>query len=153
MREIIHSAVTYENVTPKGFQNLPAIRWESLTSPISVLEEDLVYVSGAGEKFVIPKGFRTDYASIPKIFRNIYEPTGPSRFPAILHDFLYGKRGYAPYYKNRKECDELFLEAMQLVGVDLLQRRAIYRAVRWFGWAYSYRPKWNTGGKENVALG
>lgn len=131
-------------VTPKGFQSIPLMRWQTLVGDRTELIEPLIYVSGVGERFEIPAGFLTDYASIPKMFRNIYEPTGPARFPAILHDFLYGKLGGAPYYKTRRESDDLFLEAMQLVGVDLAQRRIIYRAVRLFGWLYS--GKWSKAG-------
>jgi len=127
------------NITPKGFQNRPLMRWETLIGDRTELVEPLVYISGTGERFEIPAGFKTDYASIPKIFRNIYEPSGPARFPAILHDYLYQKLGAGPHYKNRKQSDDLFLEAMQLVGVDLLQRRLIYQAVRTFGWAFSGR--------------
>lgn len=133
-----------EHITPKGFQNIPLMRWENLIGDRTELIEPLVYISGSGERIEIPAGFLTDYASIPKIFRNIYEPSGPARFPAILHDFLYGRLGGAPYYKTRRESDDLFLEAMQLVGVDLVQRRTIYRAVRLFGWAYS--GKWSNAG-------
>lgn len=134
------------NVTPKGFQSIPLMKWETLIGDRTQLVEPLVYVAESGERFEIPAGFLTDYASIPKAFRNIYEPSGPARFPAILHDFLYQRRGYGPYYKTRKEADDLFLEAMRLVGVDFIQRTTIYNAVRLFGWAYSFRPSWNSGG-------
>lgn len=129
-----------DHVTAKGFQNIPLMRWETLIGDRTELMEPLIYLSGANERIEIPAGFMTDYASIPKIFRNIYEPSGPARFPAILHDYLYQRLGRGPYFKNRKQSDDLFLEAMQLVGVDLIQRRTIYRMVRLFGWAFS--GKW-----------
>ena len=139
-------------VVPKGFQSIPLMRWETFVSDRTQLVEPLVYVAESGERIEIPAGFLTDYASIPKMFRNIYEPSGPARFPAILHDFLYQRRGYGIYYKTRAETDALFLEAMRLVGVDFVQRTTIYNAVRLFGWAYSRRPGWNKGGIPKATI-
>ena len=139
-------------VVPKGFQYIPLMRWETFVSDRTQLVEPLVYVAESGERIEIPAGFLTDYASIPKMFRNIYEPSGPARFPAILHDFLYQRRGYGIYYKTRAETDALFLEAMRLVGVDFVQRMTIYNAVRLFGWAYSRRPSWNKGGIPKATI-
>lgn len=130
-------------VVPKGFQGLPLMRWEDYVGDRTELVEPLVFVSTQGEQITIPAGFFTDYASIPKAFRNIYEPSGPARFPAILHDMLYRDLGYGPYYKTRKESDDLFLDAMRLVGVDFIQRTTIYNAVRLFGGFYS--GTWNKG--------
>lgn len=126
-----------QQVKPKGFQAIPTMRWVSYTSRYTELLEPLEFVSMDGESIIVPAGYQTDYASIPRIFRNIYEPVGPARFPAIVHDFLYGSLGYGPYYKTRKESDDLFLQGMQLVGVDFIQRTTIYNAVRSFGWLYS----------------
>jgi Protein of unknown function (DUF1353) len=126
-------------MTP-GFQNNPALRWVSEEGPIAqVLVEPLVYVTVAGETITIPVGFVTDYASIPRIFWNILPPDGDARFPAILHDYLYSLRGWAPCFKTRKACDDLFLEAMCHVGVPAVERITIWAAVRLFGWAFSFR--------------
>jgi Protein of unknown function (DUF1353) len=121
-----------------GFQNNPALRWLSESGPITqVLVEPLVYESVAGDTIVIPQGFVTDYATIPRVFWNIIPPDGDARFPAILHDYLYSLRGWAPYFKTRAQCDGLFLEAMRHVGVNMVERITIYSAVRCFGWAFS----------------
>lgn len=132
---------------PWGFQNDPALRWVCEKGPISqVLLEPLVYVTAAGETITIPVGFVTDYASIPRIFWNIIPPDGDARFPAILHDYLYSLRGWEPCFKNRAQCDGLFLEAMRHVGVNMVERLTVYSAVRCFGWAFSATP--NVAGRK-----
>jgi hypothetical protein len=35
---------------------------------------------------------------------------------------------------TRKECDEIFLQCMEVLNVGFLTRRIIYRNVRMFGW-------------------
>ena len=75
--------------------------------------------------FTIPEGFKTDFASIPKAFRMILSPIGLHGKAAVLHDYLceYG-------YLTRKRADEIFLEAMKVLGVGWLRRSVMYRSVR-----------------------
>lgn len=83
----------------------------------------------------VPKGFVTDFASVPRIFWNIIPPTGTKRNPvgksAVLHDHAYDKS--CPINFTRKEADDLFLEAMKAVGVSKIVRYTLYYCVRWFG--------------------
>lgn len=80
------------------------------------------------ETLVVPVDFRTNLASIPRIFWNILPPTGKYAKAAILHDWLYtgGK-------KPRKECDLILREGMKALDVETWKRHLIYYAVRWFG--------------------
>jgi hypothetical protein len=73
----------------------------------------------------IEKGFRTDFASIPRVFRPIVSPLGRHGKAAVLHDFLCASK-----IVSRKEADELFLEAMEALEVGWLKRQTMYRAVR-----------------------
>ncbi len=77
--------------------------------------------------FTVPKGFQTDFASIPKPFRVILSPIGRHGKAAVLHDYLceYG-------LISRKEVDMVFLEAMKVKDVGWLKRRFMYRGVRTF---------------------
>jgi len=89
------------------------------------------YFSVIGE-ITVPAGFLTDGASVPKVFWNIFSPFG-SYFPAaLIHDFLYSRT--STWHISRLEVDEIFLAAMQDVGVGWITRRTIYRAVRLGGW-------------------
>ena len=85
---------------------------------------------------VVPKGFRTDYASVPKIFRNIINTYGDHTRAAVIHDWLY--RNGHKLGVSRKEADKVFLEVMKEQGVGFFKRQLMYRAVRSFG-MFSYK--------------
>jgi len=81
------------------------------------------------EIITVPKGFKTDFASIPQIFWSLAPPDGKYTGAAIVHDYLYQKKVY-----SRKRSDQIFLEAMKVQKVSWWRRRLMYRAVRLFGW-------------------
>jgi len=106
--------------------------------------------ANSAEVITVPRGFETDFASIPWGIRNLFPPMGPWSRPAIVHDFLYCSRGTGvldtanaphlcgitrlfPY--ERWEADLIFREAMQVVGVPAWRRAVMYRAVRLGGWS------------------
>ncbi len=82
---------------------------------------------------MLPKGFVTDLASIPKLFWSIFPPFGNQSEPyanaAILHDYLY-KQGNV---FKRKTCDQIFLQAMKQTKVNGFIRYVFYFIVRLFG--------------------
>ena len=90
-----------------------------------------------GERFggTVPKGFLTDFASVPKILWNLLPPTGEYGPAAVIHDYLYRTARV-----TRADADWTFLEAMTRLGVPWLIRHAMYRAVRLFG-ASSYHRR------------
>jgi len=88
----------------------------------------------------IPKGFITDFASVPRIFWSFLPPVGRYIKPAVLHDYLYR---YTKF--NRKICDNIFLETMRDMKVPLYQRLLLYLGVRIGGWiSYRKYEKQNT---------
>lgn len=90
-----------------------------------------------GRLIDIPKGFITDLASVPRIFKNIVNSYGKNYTrAAVVHDYLYSV-GYKLGI-SRLEADKIFLEIMKERGVGLIKRQAMYRAVRLFG-ALHYR--------------
>lgn len=80
------------------------------------------------EIVTVPKGFETDFASVPRILWSIFPPDGTYTQAAVLHDYLY----YSGIF-NRKKCDGIFLEAMEVLNVPWWKRKLMYRAVRIFG--------------------
>lgn len=93
----------------------------------------LVYQSDClGYDVVIPKGFVTDLASIPRGFRWLITVNGKHRKAAIVHDYLYALRGVIVGRNplTRKECDVVFLEAMEVCDVNWPTRKTMYAAVR-----------------------
>jgi len=98
------------------------------------------YRSSVGT-IVIPKGFCTDGASVPRIFWSLLDPWSNFFSSAIVHDFLYSKDSdfFFPL-TDRKEADRIFLEAMYNARVGWLTRHTVHSAVRLGGWA-SYKKK------------
>jgi hypothetical protein len=79
----------------------------------------------------VPTGFVTDFASVPAVARVFISGHGKDRWAATVHDYLYSILAY-----DRKTADRVFLEAMEVSGVGLIKRRAMYRAVRTGGWMF-----------------
>lgn len=80
---------------------------------------------------IVPAGFITDFASVPRILWSIIPPTGRYTKAAVLHDYLYVTKGDHNF--SRKYCDKLFLEAMKVLKVKKWKRIIMYLAVRAFG--------------------
>lgn len=75
--------------------------------------------------FVIDAGFRTDFASVPRL-PVVYLLFGDkAKKAAIFHDWLYTVK-----IMTRLESDVAFLDAMEVQGLDLVTRRSMYRGVR-----------------------
>lgn len=98
-----------------------------------VVNDPLVYNSKVLEfhnPFIVPVGFETDFASVPRGLWNLFPPDGSYTPAAVLHDWLYRETSLP-----RSLCDALFLEAMKACGTKVIARRIIWAAVRLFGWS------------------
>lgn len=81
-------------------------------------------------RYTIPKGFKTDLASIPKIAWPIIAPAHSSLIrPAIVHDWFYRKT--CDY--TRKQTDLIFYHMLKNDGVSIIKASLMYYAVRFFG--------------------
>lgn len=110
------------------------------------LRTRLVYVT-RGYKLIVPKGFITDFASVPRWAWSIITPTGLHQDAAVLHDYLYQYEGRPrtedvtltelerpwPCRFTRVECDNIFYEAMRELGVGWFKAWAMAKAVNIFG--------------------
>jgi hypothetical protein len=76
----------------------------------------------------VPKGFVTDFASIPRIFWSALRPDGLYAYAAIIHDFLYWTQTI-----TRKESDRILRMCMRDFAVPAKTIEIIYRAVRFGG--------------------
>lgn len=76
----------------------------------------------------VPKGFVTDLASTPRALWWIFPPHGKWAKAAIVHDYLYVYK-----VKTKAYADNVFYEAMGVLGVPDWQRKIMYLAVRLFG--------------------
>lgn len=98
------------------------------------LLREFVYHVGAkdsGEEIHVPTWFVTDFASVPRFFWRFVPPVGPYGKAAVIHDYIYRTAGHLGY--TRLQADQIFLEAMEVLGVKKWKRRAMYRGVRMGG--------------------
>lgn len=89
------------------------------------------------DAITVPRGFVTDFASVPKAFWSIIPPYGKHTKAAVLHDYLYQYHGFVSGGQiisyTRKESDQIFLRAMETLGVNQIKRWVMYQGVRIFG--------------------
>ena len=79
----------------------------------------------------VPKGFVTDYASIPKLFRTVVLPYGKHSGASVIHDWLYSSMCNLDI--SREKADKIFLEILKEEKVNFLLRIVMYIAVRKVG--------------------
>jgi hypothetical protein len=84
---------------------------------------------GSGNTIDVPVGTYTDFASIPRTLWAVFPRWGKYGNAAVIHDWMYWDQS-----RSRKEADDIFLEGMEVLKVPKWKRRAIYFAVRTFGW-------------------
>jgi hypothetical protein len=79
----------------------------------------------SGPEVVVPAGFVTDLASIPRIFWSVLPTDGVYTFPAIVHDYLYWTQTHP-----REVADDVLRQGMDDMKVPAVDAWAIYKAVR-----------------------
>jgi len=92
-----------------------------------MLVESVEYsIGNSGITIIVPKGFVTDFASIPQPLWSFgLSPYGRFSKAAIVHDYLYWKQDC-----TREQADNLLLIAMKESGVSRSQQNEIYLGVR-----------------------
>jgi hypothetical protein len=108
-----------------------------------VVFEDVRYRLGqSAYVIVVPRGFVTDFASIPQPFWGLgLSPNGRYSKAAIIHDYLYWSQGC-----TRQQADNILVIAMKESEVDAGLRNAIYNGVRLGGDA-----AWKSNAGERAA--
>ena len=91
------------------------------------LDRALTYVRD-GMTIKVPRGFETDYASVPRAFYALFPPWDTYGPAAVVHDWLYWSQPV-----SRAEADGIFREAMGVLEVPAWKRQTLYLAVRAFG--------------------
>lgn len=94
--------------------------------------EPLKVVLADGSSFIIPKGFKTDLASIPRALRSVISVCDSHMVAAVIHDYLYRDKSQA--FRGRKEADKIFRQIMKDIGVGRIKRNTMYAGVRVGGW-------------------
>jgi hypothetical protein len=93
------------------------------------LVDDLVY-QGRWERFVVPAGFHTDFATVPRVVTWLVPRFGAYTLAAILHDWLVTE-GIRSGAVSAREADGIFRRVMRESGVPVLRRWMMWAGVRW----------------------
>lgn len=100
------------------------------------LETALTYYVGAlgsGRAVVVPVGFVTDGASVPRALWPFLPPWGSYSRPAVIHDLLCVLIEKGTPHKEaptRKDADAVFYEAMGVTGTSMPVRWILWIGVR-----------------------
>ena len=83
-----------------------------------------------GRTLALDSGFRSDGASVPRLFWSFCSPFEPDTFPAALaHDALY-----AGELVDRQTADRNFYHLLRATGASKAKASAMFSAVRLCGW-------------------
>ncbi len=85
----------------------------------------LKFKSNIAGDIVVPIGFVTDFASVPRLPLVWWLAGATAQRAAVVHDYLYRKGKF-----NRKIADRVFREAMQASGLNIVHRNLMYLGVR-----------------------
>ena len=93
-----------------------------------------MYSTNAGSAIIVPKGYITNGADIPRFFWRLYPPFSPEYMPAVIvHDYLCDE---AEQKGNDKQlyllADEVFREILLKLGVSRVRATIFYKAVRFY---------------------
>ncbi len=95
--------------------------------------EDLNVELSNGDWITIPKGFKTDLASVPKLLWGFFPPFGVDLIAYLIHDYLYVTKLY-----NRSFSDkEMYLWAKHLrdENIDPYLRYKTVRVLGGYVWS------------------
>jgi hypothetical protein len=93
--------------------------------------QPLVYESDVAQRiFLVPAGFVTDLASVPRLPLAFLLTGDTAHEAAVVHDFIYSR---APV--PRDMADKVFKEAALVSGVPAWCANLMYLGIRLGGWA------------------
>ena len=132
-----YATISLKNVLMLETESMAKFFDRLIVSPLSdgftwYLDADFRYGSELlreGQIITVPKGFETDFASIPSpltLFLPKWSVYGPA---AVVHDWLYWIQT-----EPRLEADNVLLEAMKTLKVSPAKQSILYFGVRIFGW-------------------
>jgi len=104
-------------------------RWE-LVAPL--------FYQGNTDTFVVPAGFVTDFASVPRVAVWLIPRFGRYTPAAILHDWLCGP-GILSGLIDPVDVDGIFRRVMRELGVPTVQRWLMWTGVRWSATTQAHR--------------
>lgn len=84
-----------------------------------------------GTKYTVPKGFKTNLASTPRVLWPLFPPSGIYTEASVAHDWLYHTE-VIPFNK----ADKVYQEICELCGTSKVRSKSMYLGLRSFGWLH-----------------
>lgn len=117
-------------LTPLRVEQIGARRW--------LLTDTLIFRSAALRgTLAVPRGFQTDFASIPRFAWVLFPPADSYNPAAVMHDGAYANalmaQSGARVFLVKRLADDLFEECLRAVGISLWRRWVMATAVRAYG--------------------
>lgn len=133
---------------PKDFKGPLDLR--RFKDPVYILLDDVDWTPPSNRADIhpvhVPKGFVTDFASVPRPFWSLFRPDGDYAYAAVLHDFLYWNQD-----REKHEADEVFRLAMNDLKITDRDATILYEAVNRFGEsAWEENTKLKAAGERRV---
>ena len=107
----------------------PTLTVRRVSDQLWEVVEPLTY-RGRRDTFVVPAGFRTDFASVPRVVVWLFPRFGRYTMAAVLHDWLVTE-GLAGGLVSARDADGLFRRVLREEGVPPLRRWLMWTGVRW----------------------
>jgi hypothetical protein len=95
-----------------------------LLAPFSVT----ITHDGETHQIIVPAGFESDFASVPRPFWSWIPPHGRYLWASVVHDYLYAVGSRSGI--TRADADQVFYVMMIHAGVSKWRARIMYSAVR-----------------------
>jgi hypothetical protein len=93
------------------------------------LTEAFLYVDAGGVSIEVPRGFETDFNSVPRGLWNFFPPWEYTA-AAVIHDWLYRYPGT----RSRADCDAMHRRLMEIDGASRFLRVSAWSQLRAWGW-------------------
>jgi len=118
--------------------------------PIYFLTKPITWKPNPGQEqykeVIVPVGFVTDLASIPRIFWTALRPDGQYAYAAIVHDYLYWFQ-----MRPRQESDTILKLGMEDFSIKRSTVAAIFGAVRLAGGAaWAENARFRKAGEKRI---
>lgn len=101
---------------------------------------------GKDQLITVPRGFVTDFATVPQIFMSLFPSTGVYTLAAVIHDYLctmLALRNGRSAKVNAVDTDGIFRRICREEGTPFVTRWALWTGVRWGALANPVRrPGW-----------
>lgn len=118
---------------PPKAQFLTTLRVEEIDETNWRLTAPLHYHSAIlGAVIVVPEGFITDFASVPRLPFLYWFAGDTARKAAVIHDWLYRTNTVK---MDRAQADAIFAEAIESLGYWKARSWFMWAGVRMGGWA------------------